>query len=368
MVTMKTLAKASWRKAKKAAKTKTGRKLMATAKTEASEALRKKLANSPMAAVAVLAMKKASDISLPKAVNGVNLNETDNRDISINGAAVGDVTTSTSLYAFRPPRKRSLEGVNYIQKTRAVGAKTSSANLQGAADISILDAQPVSSNPDSDSKYSNLTIKKAFDDFLLAATQQGQVALKVQQSSIHVKSLTCELNITNNNSTSAIVDVYEVVPKHSLGPTPYANANYATGYMSPFWTWSEGLYSDTPLPEDALPYSTVGSKPQDSLNFLRSFNVVKHVKINLTGNSTHIHKSAYAINKTVTYQEFAQFSTAGGKLAGWNPTYLLRYRGVPTADNNLACPASITYYADMQLNYSGYMSEGARAIVFDNKT
>lgn len=368
MVSMKALAKASWSKAKKAAKTKTGRKLMAQAKTEASEAFRKKLANSPMAAVVLLAMKKASGISPPKAVNGVNLNDTDNRDISISGVAIGDISTSSSIYAFRPPRKRSLDGVNYIQKTRAAGYKSIDADVQSAIDISILDAEPVSGNPDSNEKYSNLSIRKAFDDFLVASNIGSTDKLKLEQTSIHMKSLSCELNLTNNNSTSAIVDIYEVVPKHSLGPSPYVNANYANGYMSPLWCWSVGLSSDTPILEDTLLSTTVGSKPQDSVNFSRSFAVVKHVKVNLTGNSSHIHKSAYAINKTVTYQEMAQFSTAGGKFAGWNPTYLLRFRGVPTSSNPLACPTSISYYADMQLNYSGYMSEGARAIVFDTKT
>ena len=120
--------------------------------------------------------------------------------------------------------------------------------------------------------------------------------------------------------------------------------------------------------EDTLTSTTVGSKPTDSVNFSRTWNVVKHTKVNLTVGGTHIHKSAYAINKTVSYQEYAQFSTSGGKLAGWNPSYLIRFRGVPDASNSLAAAAGISVYCDMQLNYSGYMSEGARAIVFDSNT
>jgi hypothetical protein len=138
--------------------------------------------------------------------------------------------------------------------------------------------------------------------------------------------------------------------------------------MSPFWCWKVGLETDTPQLEDTLAATTVGSKPTDSVVYSRSWKQVKHVKINLTGNSTHIHKTAYAVNKTVSYQEYAQFSQSGGKLPGWNPSIMLVMKGVPGSNNGLAEQCNISYYANMQMNYSGYMSEGARAIVFDDKT
>jgi len=353
-----------YRAAKRAARSKRVSKVAELIKSQAQEAYREKLAQVPVAELVTMAVNAAKGEKSPRGTDGVNLNATVNRDISIIGSAVGDFSTSSSMYMYRPQRKRTLQGVNYVQKTRSTMTKTSSAGAQRSWDLSILDAVPVLNNPDTSEKYSNLTIKKAFDDFLLASNV-GTDALKLQQTSIHMKSMSCELNITNQETHSVIMDIYEVVPKHTLGPTTYANDGFATGYMSPSWTWAIGLSTDTPMLEDVLTSGSTGSKPTDSVNYSRTWNVVKHVKVNLTAGSTHIHKMAYAINKTVSYQEYAQFSTSGGKLAGWNPSVLFRLRGVPDSSNNLSSTGSVALYADMQLNYSGYMSEGARAIVFD---
>ena len=355
-----------FRAAKKAARSKRVSKVAELIKSQAQEAYREKLANVPVAELVSIAVKATQGEKSPIGADGVNLNAVINRDVSIVGSATGDFSTSASMYMYRPQRKRTLDGVNYIQKTRWTAKRGAAAGAQFHGDISILDAVPVLNNPDTDFKYSNLTIKKAFDDFLIASNI-GDDKLKLQQTSIHMKSLSSELNITNRKSTSCVVDIYELIPKHTLGPTTYNTEYDATGYMSPSWTWQTGLSSDTPQLEDTLTSTTVGSKPTDSVNFSRTWKMIKHVKVNLTGNSTHVHKSAYAINKTVAYQEYAQFSTSGGKLAGWNPTYLIRLRGVPTEDNALACESSLAVYCDMQLNYSGHMSEGARAIVFDDK-
>lgn len=360
-------ARTTFNAAKRAAKSKRASEMASLLKSQAEESFRKKMAEVPVAELVTVVVNAARGEKTPQGVNGVNLNAVANRDVSIVGKAIGDVTTSSSMYMYRPSRKRSMQGVNYVQKTRWTTLRGANAGQQFHGDCSILDAVPVLNNPDTDSKYSNLTIKKAFDDFLIASNI-GDDKLKLQQTSIHMKSLTAELNITNRTTDSCILDIYEVMPKHTLGPTTYANEYSATGYMSPSWTWATGLSSDTPMLEDTLTATTVGSKPSDSVNFSRTWNVIKHVKVNLTGGSTHIHKSAYAINKTVAYQEYAQFSTSGGKLSGWNPSYLFRLRGVPNSDNALACASSVAVYCDMQLNYSGYMSEGARAIVFDDKT
>lgn len=367
MVTKTGKMSAVFRAGRKLAKNKKVSEVSKLIKSQAEEAYREKLANVPVAELVSIAVKVASGGKSPVGADGTNLNAVQNRDVSIVGKAIGDVTTSSSMYMYRPSRKRSMQGVNYVQKTRWTTLRGANAGEQFHGDCSILDAVPVFDNPPSNSKYSNLTIKKAFDDFLIASNI-GDDKLKLQQTSIHMKSLTAELNITNRNTDACILDIYEVMPKHTLGPTTYANEYSATGYMSPSWTWATGLSSDTPMLEDTLTATTVGSKPSDSVNFSRTWNVIKHVKVNLTGGSTHIHKSAYAINKTVSYQEYAQFSTSGGKLSGWNPTYLFRLRGVPNSDNALACASSVAIYCDMQLNYSGYMSEGARAIVFDDKT
>ena len=359
-----------YRAAKRAARSKRVSRVAELVKSQAQEAYREKLAKVPVAGLVTMAVNASKGEKSPRGSDGVNLNAVINRDVSIIGSAVGDFTTSSSMYMYRPHRARpNLGAVNYVQKTRATMSKSSSAGNQGHWDLSILDASPVENNPDSDQKYTNLSIKKAFDDFLLASTagDVGTSQLKTQQSSIHVKSLSCEVNITNKETHGIIMDIYEVVPKFALGPTTYSNDGYATGYMSPSYTWSVGLSSETPQLEDTLGSGNAGSKPQDSFTFLRTWNVVKHVKVNLTAGSTHIHKMAYAINKTVSRQEYAQFNDKGGKFAGWNPSLLFRLRGVPTGDNNLSSTGSVAVFADMQLNYSGYMGEGGRAIVFDEK-
>ncbi len=364
MVTRTGKMSAVFRAGRKIAKNKKVSEVTKLIKSQAQEAYREKLAQVPVAELVTIAVNAAKGEKSPQGADGTNLNAVINRDVSIIGSAVGDFTSSSSMYMYRPHRKRTLDGVNYVQKTRATTSQGAGAGTQNHWDLSVLDAVPVLDNPTDSTKYSNLTLKKAFDDFLVAANT-GDDKLKIQQTSIHMKSLSCEVNITNKETHSVIMDIYEVVPKHTLGPTTYSNEGRATGYMSPSWTWSQGLASDTPMLENNLTSGDVGCKPSDSVNFSRTWKVVKHVKVNLTAGSTHIHKMAYAINKTVSYQEYAQFSTSGGKLGGWNPSLLFRLRGVPTSDNALASTANIVMAADMQLNYAGYMSEGARAIVFD---
>ena len=358
-----------YRAAKKAGRSKPVSEVAKLLKSQAQEAYREKLATVPVAELVSIAVSATKGEKSPIGADGVNLNATSNRDVSIVGSAVGEFSTSASMYMYRPHRKRTNVGaVNYVQKTRWSATRTSSTGQQAHWDISVLDASPVETNPDSNTKYTNLSIKKAFDDFLLA-TAEGYTStpLKIQQSSIHVKSLSCEVNITNRSEHNIIVDIYEVVPKFSLGPTEYVDEGYAQGPMSPSYAWSNGLSAETPQLENVLTSTTVGSKPTDSFSYLRTWKEVKHVKVNLTAGSTHIHKMAYAINKTLSYQEFQQFNAKGGKFAGWNPTLLFRSRGVPTALNTIADSSSVAMLADMQLNYSGYMGEGGRAIVFDQK-
>ena len=118
--------------------------------------------------------------------------------------------------------------------------------------------------------------------------------------------------------------------------------------------------------EDLLTAGTTGARPTDSLNFARSWKIVKHVKINLTGGSTHNHKMVYAINHTVPYQEFAQASTSGGKQAGYMPAFLMNIKGVPVGSNVLGAEAEVAFNCAMRMNYSGYMSGDSRSIVFDD--
>ena len=64
----------------------------------------------------------------------------------------------------------------------------------------------------------------------------------------------------------------------------------------------------------------------------------------------------------------AQFTTRGGKFAGWNPTFMIVQQGVPTSAAQEGVASSITVRMNAQLNYEASAVEQARVIVFDSKT
>jgi len=308
----------------------------------------------------------------PIGANGLSLEPPSNRDQSFRSDAVGDITTSSTMYMYRPTKRRPEDNgdVNYLQKTLVTSSFTTAANVQECFDISMLDAVPVLNNPDSNSKYTNLSIKRCFDELLIATgSAPGVVSpLKLQQTSLHVKTLTSELTLVNNNESAAIIDIYEVVPQHTLAGSTYNVQNYADGYMSPLWTYSLGLSADTTMLEDSLAYTAVASRPQDSTTFNRTWKVVKHVKANISSKGIHRHRSVYAINKTVSYQEYAQVSTSGGKFAGWNPSYLIVLRGNPSSTSAIAAAASVSSTCNLQLSYTAQMTGQSKVIVYDSTT
>ena len=366
----------------RARKSKEVREMERAAKAQAAEFLREKLADMPIAGIATVLLKRAKDVKAIRGADGTNVMPPDTRDVVIKEGASSAVSSSASMYVYRPPRKRRYEGVDYVQLTRSSGTFDAGAGTQNRRDISILDIRPPLNDVSSD-KYTNLSLKKAFDDYLLAKNQSitpssgtpTDSVLNIEQSAVHLKTLSAELSMTNVNTTTAVIDLWEVIPKFTVGPATYSNSGYATGYMSPSWCWAQGLSNDagntatdTPMLENLLTSGTVGSKPTDSLNFARTWKVVKHVKINLTGGSTHNHKMVYALNQTVPYQEYAQASTQGGKASGYMPTFLMNIKGAPSQSNPLGSASEIAFNATMRMDYSGYMSGDARAIVFDSTT
>lgn len=337
--------------------------------TEKAEQFREVLADKPIGQIAFTAAKLAAFKKNPIGVIGLSLMPTEAREASLSGAATGDVTTSATLYMYRPPRKRSREGaINYAQKTNISWQKTTVDNQQVVTDVNLLDVVPVLNNPDTNSKYSNLSIKKAFDNYLATRTLSPAgtgISLIEQQASLHFKSLQADLTIFNNSTNPVFVDMYEVVPQHDLGPTTYASETEATGYMSPKWTWAEGLGSDTIELEDNLGASTIGSNPFDSTTFSRTWKIVKRLRLNIPSRATHRHKSVYEINKTVSYQQYAQVSGSGGKFAGWNPSYMLCQKGGPSG-TTMALASDISITSTMQLNYEAYPDTQGKVIIYDS--
>lgn len=322
------------------------------------------------------AQKLAEKLPQAKGVTGTNLQRPANRNITLVGQASGNVTNSASMFAFRKPRKQNEDMIQYAMKTNVRDAFTSTSGYQAVYDINVLDAEPVYDNPDSNDKYSNLTIRNAFDRYLRAQFKYSKDSVstedtaRIQQTSIHVKSLTMDLVFTNLENKPVMIDLYELVPQHNLGPTTYnSSTSNAVGYMSPRWTYDQGLVgtSDVIEVQDDLERSNPASNPYNSTVFSRTWKEVKRVRINMTANSVHRHKAVYSINKTVSYQEMAQFSTSGGKFAGWNPTFMVVQKGVPTADS-VADTTNVAYACNMQLNYSANPDVQAKVIVFDDKT
>ena len=323
------------------------------------------MANEPLDAVISAATKLSSSMKTPVGSLGLSLMPTSAKERSVSGSATGDVTTSATLYAFRPPRKRNREGeITYIQKATTTYPVGTAVNTAQSIDINVLDAEPVLNNSAID-PYSRLTIRDCFDEYLKAQVQDDSSTyeLKKQQTSIHVKSVSSELMIKNNSDNMALVDLYELVPQHTLGPSTYSNQVSAIGYMSPTWTYTNGLADALQL-EDTLSIADTAAKPTDSSLWTRSWRVIKKVRINLTANSLHRHKSSIAVNKTVTYPESAQFSTSGGKFAGWNPVYMIVQKGGPSGTDT-ATTSNVLYTCNMELRYTASAQEQARVIVYD---
>lgn len=325
------------------------------------------IANEPLDAVKILANKMSSSMKSPIGATGLSLMPSSAKERSVSGTAAGDVTTSATVYAYRPPRKRSRrEGeITYIQKSTATMTNATDADKQTVMDINVLDAEPVSNNS-ATNPYSKLTVRKCFDDYLKAQVKDtdSTYELKKQQTSIHVKNVSSELLIKNNASTICMVDVYELVPQHTLGPSNYSSRTYAEGYMSPTWTFAAGLSDVLELGDDIVA-SNISAKPTDSSIWTRSWKVIKKVRVNLTANSLHRHKSCLAVNKTVTYPESAQYSTSGGKFAGWNPVYMVVQKGAPDGTDT-ATTSDVTYSTYMEMTYTASAQEQARVIVYDD--
>jgi len=336
------------------------------------EAFRESLAKEPIETIAKTCYAMARSRKRIEGVTGVNLMPVKARTTAIEGQALNDVTLSSTMYMFRPPRKRVDDAVKYCMK------RTVSQDLDGILDgqmvfdIDVLDAKPVKNNPGNSSDYSPISVKKAFDNYLEGRlrkfnTDPSEYAIaNAEQGTIHVKSLSSELTIANLYGTGCFLDIYELVPQHNLGPSTYVSAVEATGAMSPLWTYATGL-NQTDMMEDTPSERSLGMVPSNSTYWQRTWKVVKHVKVNMTGNSVHRHKSFYEINKTVSYPELDQFSPDGGKFAGWNPTYMIVFRGAPSA-GNLAAASQIRYTCDMQLNYEATPDRQNKVIVFNVDT
>lgn len=333
---------------------------------------RESLANEPIETLVNLAEKAAKSRKRVEGATGLSLIPTDTRQVSISAKAANDFTTSANMYMYRPPRKRVEDAMKYVMKRSVTGTSTGDVNVNSIYDLNILDAKPVKDNPGSDSDYTPMSIERAFNNYLEGRTYinsggSGFLA-RTEQADIHVKSLTIDLTFSNLYSTGVLIDVYELVPQFDLSSSTYESANYAPGYMSPYWTCTEGVSSSNVQQTDnTLAVTNLAFIPSNSTYFQRCWKKVKHLRLNMQSNGVHRHKSVHQINKTVTYQQMAQVSDDGGKFAGWNPSFLIIQRGIPTAGEQ-ASASSIRYSCNIQLNYEATPDKQNKVIVFDSHT
>ena len=322
-------------------------------------------------AISVLG-KLEEKMKQPKGSNGLSLGPTKLEKFSnqsINSTAVGSSTYSNTFYAYRPKVALKSPRQRYRQKTAILTNKTIAENQQQLIDISLLDAVPVLNNPDSDSKYTNLSIKTAFDNVLRAvmSTGGGSITQRESNTTIHLDLVAGEFLITNG-STASEVTIFDCIPQYDLGPTTYSNESYSTGYMSPSWCWYQGLdAADTLFLNDQMTALSIGAKPTDSVTFSRAWKIIKRTTIRMTADAVHKHNFVCGINKSIPYQRYAQASTGGGKFGGYCPTTMMMFRGLPTSSLQ-ATASEINVSCNLELRYSSNLNQNTQAIVYDSTT
>ena len=318
--------------------------------------------------------KLARDHKVPVGVNGLRVGPTKEKDFQeqkIDTKAVGGTSYSSCYYMYRPKATLKSPRQNYRFKTTVQTVFESNENAQYIADVPVLHARPVKNNPDSDSKYTGLTISEAFDSCLRAQTRykdasgtQTSLIIPESNTTIHLESVTAEMLLTNGDNASEVT-IYDCIPQYDLGPTTYSTEAYAEGYMSPGWCWIQGLVSESIELRDSLSAGNLGSRPSDSVTFSRAWTIIKRTKITMTPNSIHKHNLMVGLNKSIPYQKMAQVSSDGGSFGGMCPTILITSRGVPTSE--LAAPKSkVNLTCNMELRTSSNLNQSPQAIVYDN--
>jgi hypothetical protein len=269
---------------------------------------------------------------------------------------------------YRPKATLKSPRQTYRYKTTVQSSFTTSQNAQNVTDVSVLHAVPVLNNPDSDSKYTNLSIKEAFTKVFRAQVKYGasdtELTIPESNMTIHLESVTAEMLITNGDASSEIT-IYDLVPQYDLGPTTYSSEGYSVGYMSPFWCWSQGLQTESIELKDNLAVSDLAAKPSDSVTFSRAWTTIKKTRITMTANSVHKHNLMVGINKSIPYQKMAQASTGGGSFGGMCPTIMVVSRGLPTS-SLAASTSDVNLSTNLEFRTSSNLNQSPQAIVFDD--
>ena len=315
--------------------------------------------------------KMSKGYKQPIGSNGLRVGPTKEKDFQeqkLDTKAVGGGTYSSCYYMYRPKATLKSPRQTYRYKTTVQSSFTTSQNAQNVTDVSVLHAVPVLNNPDSDSKYTNLSIKEAFTKVFRAQVKYGasdtELTIPESNMTIHLESVTAEMLITNGDAASEIT-IYDLVPQYDLGPTTYSSEGYSVGYMSPFWCWSQGLQTESIELKDNLAVSDLAAKPSDSVTFSRAWTTIKKTRITMTANSVHKHNLMVGINKSIPYQKMAQASTGGGSFGGFCPTIMVVSRGLPTS-SLAASTSDVNLSTNLEFRTSSNLNQSPQAIVFDD--
>lgn len=288
-----------------------------------------------------------------------------------NTTAIGSMSNSTVMHlcSKHTPRRSSPNVVSQDQYCTKKGIITSAIDQQTPATLDMLSCVPPTSEPSNTAadSWTRLYCERAWErhlDSTMFTPNTGATDKKMpnQQISLHYRTLTSELTLSNMSTTNCVVTIYDLVSKFQTGNATWQDQYLSRGYMDPNWAWRTGIDGNGIISLGAsATVNTVNTKPNLSTTFNRTFKIVGETKVNMTGASTHIHRSIYGLNKTQSYQEYdANTSFLGAdpttgtvkpwKEAHWQPTRLIVVRGVPES-GNIACAANISWSELTRMTY-----------------
>lgn len=313
-----------------------------------------------------LAAKMAKEATRNEVGSGFSLAKraTGSSSIVENTAAIGTISNSSMVYVCNKHRSGTDSGnvIKGYQESNRSGMLTSPLNQQAIFTMDILSSVPVRNDlgltdPGAYTRVSCLRAWERHVDSVLFYPENTTATSRMpnQQVSLHWKSVTSELKLTNNNNSPVIIKIYDLVSKFSAGNTDWDNQYYSYGYMDPQWAWLSGLDNKNVIQvgDTNTTATRLGAKPDMSTAFNRIWKITGETKINLTGGASHTHRSVYSLNKTQSYQEFdantqftdqVQFNGAvqPWKEHGWQPTRLVVIYGMPSGTDQ-ATAASVSW-------------------------
>ena len=141
---------------------------------------------------------------------------------------------------------------------------------------------------------------------------------------------TCSIRttISNQESSDAILDIYEVVPKHDM--------SVATTFGTPMTAWQTGMAAMSG--GTSTTYTRLSVKPTDSYSFNLFWKVIKKTSVEMSVGAVHTHNSHWELNSVVQEQR-ASYATKN--MAGLTPWFLFVARGVPVTNTGQLGPIAI---------------------------